>query len=339
MSPTLVKILVAIGIIITFGALVLIIYGQEQHKTQLAAIQSQVVAQQQLIDGLVRSQSSYATSADLQKFASDNGINLQAIQDNLKQLNSQLAAINVSTTDSAPQSGSSLPSTGTGPANPSPPTTTTVPCTGGSATCPNSDLYGYQKTQQNFTLNEDFGTLKVPFGTVGFSAWQQFPWSTTIPEREYDVDTVVGTDENEKQTIYNKFTVKVDSQTYTIPIKNSTTEQQVPSAVFSWWNPRLMLGSDFGLNITHLQGEFTPHIDLGIMSWGKYKTTPDLSILEVGVGYGVVNKTVEFVISPIAYNFGKNFFSPLMNNTYFAPSFQIGTDGSLGAGGGIRVGF
>jgi hypothetical protein len=335
MSPVLIKILIAIATIVTFGAMGLIIYNQEQHKTQLAQIQSQIVAQQQLVDGIVRSQSSYATSTDLAKFASDNQINLQAIQDNLKTLNSQLAAINVVSASSTAQTTTNQASTGTGPANPTPPTS--VACVNG--TCPNSDQYGFMKAEQQLALNEDFGTLKVPFGTVGFSAWQQNPWNTTIPPRVYNVDTVVGTDVNERQTFYNKFTVNVDGKTYTIPIAKATTEQQVPTASWSWWNPRLLMGLDGGININHVKGEFTPSISLGIMSYGQYKTTPDFSILEVGFGYGAVNKTGEFVITPVAYNIGKKLFSPLMNNTYIGPSLQIGTDGSFGVSAGFRVGF
>src|SRR5271166_520536 len=314
MSATLTKILVAIGAIALFGALAFVIYNQQQLKAQQTAIQGQIVSQQQLVDGIMRSQSQYATAADLAKFAADNNINLQAIQDNLKTLNSQLTAINVVTVDSTGQTNNNQPSTGTGPSNPTPPTSTTVTCTpGGTVTCPDIDQFGYQMKQQNLALNEDFGTLKVPFGTVGFSAWQQNPWSDNILPREYSVDTVVGTDENERQTFYNKFTVNVGGKSYDIPITTATTEQQVPTASFSWWNPRLLMGVDGGVNITHVQGEFTPSISLGIMSYGQYKTTPDFSVLEVGVGYGTVNKTAEVVITPVAYNIGKNLFSPVMN--------------------------
>lgn len=340
MSPTLTKILIAVGVIVTFGVVAFIIYNQEQHKAQLAQIQTQITQQQQLVDGIMRSSSQYATTADLQKFASDNGIALQAIQDNLKSLNSQLAAINVVSVDSTPQTGNNLPSSGTGPSNPNPSPPQTVTCTpGGTVTCPNTDPYGYQKAQQQFTLNEDFGNLKVPFGTVGFSAWQPSPWNVSIPQREYDVDTVVGVDQNERQTFYNKFTVKVDGQSYEIPIARATTEQQVPTASWSWWNPRLLMGLDGGVNINHVTGEFTPSVNLGIMSYGQYKTTPDFSVLEVGLGYGTVNKTAEVVVTPVAYNIGKKLFSPLMNNTYVGPSLSIGTDGSIGAGAGLRVGF
>ena len=62
--------------------------------------------QQTLVDGIVRSQSTYATAADLAKFASDNDVILKAIQSNLTTLNSQLAAINVITVDSTGQNTS-----------------------------------------------------------------------------------------------------------------------------------------------------------------------------------------------------------------------------------------
>lgn len=335
MSAVLVKFLIAIGAILTIGALCLIIYNQEQHKAQLTAIQAQVVQQQQLVDGIMRSQSQYATSADLAKFASDNEINLKAIQDNLKTLSSSLAAINVIQADSSAQTTTHQASSGTGPANPTP--STPVACVNG--TCPNQDPNGFMKAERLLTLNEDFGTLKVPFGTVGFSAWQPAPWNTSILAREYNVATVVGTDVNERQTFYNKFTVDVGGKTYDIPIKKATTEQQVPTATWSWWNPRLLMGLDGGVNINHVTGEFTPSVNLGIMSYGQYKTTPDFSILEVGFGFGTVNKTGEVVVTPVAYNIGKKLFSPVMNNTYIGPSLQIGTDGSFGVGAGLRVGF
>ena len=333
------KILIALGTAISALMLGYMIYNQEKIKTQQALIQTSIVAQQQLVDGIVRSQSQYATAADVAKFAADNNINLKAIQDNLSKLNAQIASINVITADSTGQNHGNLPSTNTGPSNPHPTVPVVVSCTGGTATCPNQDPFGYQQKQQNLVLNEDFANLKVPLGTVGFSAWQQNPWDIQIAPREYNVDTVVGTDVNQRQTFYNKFTVKVNNKTYDIPIKTATTKQEVPSPTFSWWNPRLLMGIDGGVNVEHVKGEFTPSISLGIMSYGQFKTTPILSVLEVGVGVGAVNKTPELVITPVAYNFGNRFFAPLMNNTYIAPSVSVATDGTFTVGAGLRVGF
>ena len=340
MSPTLTKILVAIGVIVTLGALGYMIYNQEMIKSQQATIQSSLIAQQTLVDGIVRSQSQYATAADLAKFASDNDINLKAIQANMKTLNDQLASINVITANSTGQNTTNVATTNTGPANPKPPiVTTTVACTGGTATCPNQDSFGYQLKQQNLALNEDFANIKVPIGTVGFSAWQQNPWDVQIAPRVYNVDTVVGVDANERQTFYNKFTVDVGGKTYDIPIAKATTEQQIPTASFSLWNPRLLMGVDGGVNIERLKGAVIPSISLGIMSYGQYKTTPTLSVLEVGIGADVVNKLPELVVTPVAWNVGKQFFAPFMNNTYLAPSVSVATDGTFTVSGGLRVGF
>ncbi len=327
MSPTLIKILVAIGAIALFGTLAFVIYNQVQLKNQQTAIQTQLVEQRQLVDGIVRSQNQYATKQDVEKFAKDNNINLGAIKDDLEKLNAQVTSINVVLASSNPQHGTHIPSGPPGPVNPTP------------VDPNNPDPYGYMKRQQNLALNEDFGTLKVPFGQVGFSAWQKDPWSIDINQRDYNVATVVGTDENQRQYFYNKFTVTTGGKNYDIPIKTATTKQEYPTAKWSWWNPRLLMGLDGGVNITNVKGEFTPHIGVGIMSYGQYKTTPDFSILEVGVGYGTVNKTGQVVVTPVAYNIGKNLFSPLMNNTYIGPSLSIGTDGSIGAGAGLRVGF
>jgi len=329
MSPTLVKVLVAIGAILFVSMGGFIIYNQIQLKAQQDAIQSQLVEQKKLVDGIVRSQNQYATKEDIDKFAKDNNVNLGAIKDDLDKLRAEVVSINVAITHSQGQSGTHIPSSSTGPTNPEPHPVDPA----------NPDPYGYMKTQQNLALNEDFGTVKVPIGSVGFSAWQKEPWNIDIKPREYNVATVVGTDENQRQYFYNKFTVKTGGKSYDLPITSATTKQEYPAPKFSWWNPRLLMGLDGGVNITRAQGEFTPHVGVGIMSYGQYKTTPDLSILEVGVGYGTVNKTGQVVITPVAYNVGKNWFSPLMNNTYVGPSFQISTDGSLGAGLGVRVGF
>lgn len=327
MSPTLIKILVAIGAILTIGVLGFIVYNQIQIKNQQTAIQAQLVEQKQLVDGIMRSQNQYATKEDIDKFAKDNNVNLSAIKDDLDKLNAQVTSINVVIASSRGQRGTHIPSGPPGPVNPNP------------VDPNNPDPHGYMKAQQNLALNEDFGTVKVPFGQVGFSAWQKNPWSIDINQRDYSVATVVGTDENQRQYFYNKFAVTTGGKTYDIPIKTATTKQEYPSPKWSWWNPRLLMGLDGGVNISNVKGEFTPSVNVGIMSYGQYKTTPDFSVLEVGVGYGTINKTPQVLVTPVAYNIGKNLFSPLMNNTYIGPSLQIGTDGSVGAGAGLRVGF
>jgi len=171
---------------------------------------------------------------------------------------------------------------------------------------------------------------------VGFSAWQEKPWSIDIKAREYNVTSVVGTDENQRMYFENKFSLKVDGKEYDVPIKTATTKQIYPEAKFSWWNPQLFMAVDGGVGLSPVRGEFTPGVRVGIMSYGKYKTQPDFSVLQVGGGYGTVSQRPQLVVSPVMYNIGQHI--PLMHNTYIGPSLGIGTDGNVSIMGGIAVG-
>ena len=334
------KILAYVGFGVILVALGYMIYNQEKIKATQATLQTAITQQQTLVNGIVRSSNQVVTKADLDAFATAQNLNLKAIQDNLGKLGAQIGSVTVTTIDSTGQNQNNLPSSGTGPVNPNPPKPVVVNCPdGGTVTCPTTDPYGYQQKEQTLTLNEDLGTLKVPIGTVGFSAFQSAPWNINLLSREYTVDTVVGIDQNEKETIYTKVNVNVNGQTYTAPIKTSTTKQELPQAAFSFWNPRLLMGLDGGINVTHFGGSFTPSVNLGIMSYGQFKSTPDFSILEVGAGYDTVSRNAQFSVTPVAYNFGKNFFTPLAQSTYLGPSLSISTDGSIGVGLGLRVGF
>jgi len=318
------KILIWLGAVLVVGALGFIIYKQFEISNRQLAIEANVVAQKQLVDGLVRSSNTWATRDDVDKFIKDNGLNLKAIQDDLDKLHAEVSAVNVAISTSNPQHGVNIPTTPGPVVNPNP------------VDPKNPDPYGYQKTQQTLALNEDFGTVKVPIGSVGFSAWQKEPWNYDIKGREYHLNTVVGTDENQRQYFYNKFVVKVEGKDYTVPIKTATTEQVYPEAKFSWFNPRLYIGADGAVGVNPVKGEFTPNVNVQIMSYGRYKTQPDFSILQVGAGYGTVSSRPQLVITPVSYNIGKHI--PLMNNTYIGPSLSVGTDGNVFVGGGIRVG-
>jgi hypothetical protein len=338
MSITI-KILIFAGVILVLGGMGLIIYNQFNISKQQQAIQDQVIQQKTLVDGLVQSANKYTTKDDLNNFITQNAGDLKAIQNNLSSLGATIKAANVVSANSQGQVATNQPSTSTTPTGVKP-TTTVVDCpNGGTVDCPNVDLFGYEANVQTLALNEDFSTIKVPIGRVSFNASQPAPWGIDIKPRQYSATSIIGTDENQRLYVDNKFSVKVDDKTYTIPITTAQTQQVYPTPKFSFFNPRLLLGVDGGISLSHIQGEFAPNVSLGIMSLGQYKTNPDWSFLEVGAAYETVNKKAAVIITPAAYNIGKNLLSPLMNNTYLAPSLMIGLDGSFVVGGGIRVGF
>lgn len=326
------KILITLGIILTFGLLTFIIYKQDQSSKKQLAIESQIVDQKQLVDEIVRSKSQYATSNDLAKLAKDNDINLSAIKKDLESLDGKVSSINIVSAHSKGQKGTGGASTGTGQENPNP--KPPAICSDGSK-CPDQDTYGYLKTEQKFSLSEKFEKLDVPIGAVGFSAWKDKPWSFNISGREYKIYSVVGTDENQRQYFYNKLTIKIDGKDYEIPIDTAITDQLYPEAKFSFMNPRLFLGLDYNTNLDKLNGFIVPSLNIGLMSYGVYKTQPDFSLLEFGLGYDPYNEKATLLITPAAYNIGKHLV--FMNNLYVAPSIHFGLDNDVRIGLGFRA--
>ena len=318
------KVLIFLGAILLAGVLSFIVYKQVEISNRQLTIESQVILQKELADNIMRSQNSYATKDYIDKIIKTNGLNLKVIQDDLDKLHAEVTAVNVILVTSKGQHIINVPTTTTGPVNPNPIDPT------------NPDPYGYMSRQQNLDINEDFGDTKVPIGKIGFSAWQKLPWSIDILAREYRVTNVLGTDENQRSYVYNKVSVKVADKTYDVKIATAQTEQVYPQAKWSWWNPRLNIGADGGINISQIKGEFTPTVGISVFSYGMYKNSPDFAILSAGVGYGTVAQKVQAVITPFSYNIGKHI--PLMNNTYIAPSLHVGFNGDISIMGGIRVG-
>lgn len=331
------KILLIAGAILLVSVLGFVAYKSHQLSQQQDAINKSIVEFKQLQGDIARSQAQYVTKDDLESFAKQNNVNIDAIKKDLATLNATVSGVNhiVITTPGSIQTN--IPSTSTTP-NPNP-TVPTVECNGTQIPCPNADPFGFMRNQQHLMLGESFGSnLKIPIGEAGFSAWQKDPWAVTIYPRTYSVTNVLGTDEDGRHYVYNKFSIKTNGTEYPVQITDAKFEEEYPSPSFSFWNPRLFIGADVGVNVSHLpvNGEFAPGVHLGIMSYGKNKNTPDWSFVQIGVGYGVVSRNVQFQISPAQYNIGQHL--PLIKNTYIGPVVGVGINGDVSVGIGMRVG-
>lgn len=321
------KILIAIVTIVLICMGGFLVYKQIETAQRLDDIQKSVVETKQLVDNISRAQAQYASKEDMEAFAKQQNINIDAIKKDLDSLNAQVKAIGALTVVSHGQTGNNIPSTGQTP-NPNPGTVD-----------PSTDPFGYLRNTQHLAINEKFANVEVPFGTVGFSAWKDKPWDINIPERKYKVTSVLGQDENGRHYSYSKFAIQTGDKTYDVKIDENKFLEEYPQEKFHWFNPRLYMFANGGIGIseTPIKGEVTPGVSLGIMSYGKTRTNPSLSILQLGAGYGVVNKSVELSISPIQYNLGN--VLPLVKNTYIGPTIQINTKGNVTPGMGLSVGF
>jgi len=323
------KILIGIGCFLIVGLFGFMVYNQIKIQQSQEAMQYQLIEQKELADGIMRSQNSVVTKDELIKAIKDNNIDLSAIQKDLDALHAEVAAINTMVARSQGQHGTNIPTTPGPNTNPNP------------VDPANPDPHGYLKRQQTLALFEQFAGVRIPFGSVGFSAWQKDPWNVDIDSREYRVHTVEGKDDNGRVYHYNKFQVRVNGKDYTVPIASSTTTQIVPEPKWSWWNPKLFLTAGGGINVTELpvNGSFNAGATFGFMSWGRFNQTPDISVMQAGVGYSSNNHEFAVIINPVAFNIGNAVDTDVLRNTYFGPSLQVTHTGEVFAGANLSLGF
>lgn len=311
-----------------------IIYKQIEISNRQKAIEESIIAQKSLSDNLVRSMSSYATSEQIESYIKNNKVDLSAIEKDLKVLKARIESVNTVVTESLGYDWHDLNSTSVKPGA-NPPKVDKVICDGKQIDCL-KDPNNYLSTQQSLKLDEKFKNLDVPFGSVTFDGTKSAPWSVSTVTRKYSTITVSAKDENGRVINYNQFKITVGDKEYKIPVDKAEMIQTFPDPVFRWWSPRLYLGLDGGLNISELNPEFGPNLNLSIMNYGRYVQTPDFSILQLGIGAGLNSKHPYFVLTPFAYNIGKHI--PLMMNTYLGPSLQMSTSGDIAGMVGLRLG-
>jgi hypothetical protein len=331
------KVGIAAIILLIISALVFIIIRQQDIANQQKLIEQNTVEMKRLNDELVRAQANYASKKDIETIIKQSGIDVGSLKKDLERLNAEVQSVTILISRTPGYSGSSISSTSTTPRPPTSTTTTTITCPEGTQVeCPNPDIYGYLRNQQWLALNEPFdGTKKVPYGRVGFSAWEKAPWSVQVYPREYQATTVISTNEDGRHFAHSRFVIKSNGETVAVPIEAKIVEE-VPAKHMSWWNPRLYLGADAGARFNPLAFEFVPNLQLALMSYGNTKVSPDFYFLGIGAGYETQENNVAFIFSPIAYNIGKDL--PLVDNMFVGPSLAIDTDSNFSILLGIHVG-
>lgn len=319
-------IVAAVLLLVTLLAFVI----KVQHDTieRLKYIETSVVDSKRIGEDIVRSQSSYVTKKDLERAIKDHGIDLKAIKKDLNVLGADLKGLNTITVVTPGYNGNNIPSTGTGDPNPDPP----------EPNEPVLDKYGYFAAAQKLRLTEPFGDGKaVPFGEVGFSAWQEKPWDLEILPRAYRSETVLGQGREGRHYAYSTFQIEVDGKTYKVPIAEAHFKEEYPSPAFSF-NPRLYLGVDGGaIANPPAHAELTPSLGISLFSYGKTLVSPDWSFLYLGFGYATQHQAPALVVAPANYNVAKPI--PFMDNFHLGPSVSVDVDGNIGLYIGGRVAF
>lgn len=317
-------VLISLSAITVIGTLLFIIKVQYDSITRLKAIESSIIETKNLGEGIVRSQSSYATKKDLENIIEDQKINLDKIKKDLEVFGATVKGVNTVKVISSGYSGTNLPSTEAKPREDVAPAAVV------------KDTYGYLKSSQWLRLNEPFkdGT-NVPLGNVGFSAWQKNPWTLNITPRTYSTTTVYGSDDEGRLYAYSKVTIDVEGKQYTLPITESKMVQQYPTAKFSF-NPKLYLGAEVGAILNDPKFDNTYNLSMSLFSYGKSKVLPTWTFVNLGLGYSISTENPMLMVAPVNYNIAEHL--PLVTNLYIGPSLSIDKDRNVGLYFGIRVG-
>ena len=101
----------------------------------------------------------------------------------------------------------------------------------------------------------------------------------------------------------------------------------------------MSVSGGLGISSMPIKGDAAIGISMSMMSYGKLKTNPDITILDVGVGAQLGSQRPVVMIAPINYNIGKLLPGNIANNTYIGPTLQVNTAGNVLIGGALSVGF
>jgi hypothetical protein len=309
------------GIILIISVMGYVIKVQHDTVERLKFIETSVVESKTIGKDIIREQSSYVTKKDLENIIKTQGIDLSAIKKDLAILGASISGISTIKVITPGYQADHIPSS-----------EETVRV---ETTEPTKD-HGYDKATQWLNLSEPIGQETVPFGKVGFSVWEDKPWSEKILSRTYSSTTVLGKNEDGRTYAYSKFEIEVDGKKYVVPISEAKIAEEYPTPSFHL-NPRLYLGMDIGILANppmHL--ELMPSLGISVFSYGQTKTNPDWIFLTVGPGYETQTKGISLFINPIDYNIAKHI--PFVDNVYFGPTVSFDPSGNIGLYFGIRVG-
>jgi len=335
MSSFLKKFGPTIGVVLIIAILAVIVKMQWDASKEQEAISRQMIEQKKLVDEIVRNQSRYVSSEDLDKFAEKIGLDLKAIQDDMDEFDASLVGISKVLIESRGRQGTNIGSTGVKPRPVDPDNPNELPTCPDGTVCP--DVYGYLSNEQWLALSEPFSGVDVPIGSVGFSAWKEKPWSINILPRKYHVSTVLGKDKEGRHYVYSQMQIETDGKKHKIPIQQAEFQELYPESEFHF-NPKIHLGVDVGAVVTNPSAEVVPNLQVSFFTYGRTKTNVDTewSFLGLGLGVGTQNQTFNVLLTPVNYNLGQHI--PLIESLHVGPTVSIDHKGEFSVMGGLRVG-
>lgn len=274
-----------------------------------------------LSKSLQRAETKIAENSDeLVVFADQNGINIQAVEEDLESLNGRLEAVAVTESKTFNVTHNHYPSDSNTPSE------IEVPV------CKEDgrpiDIHGYTKRIETRELIDSNG-MRV--ADVSFSAAQKEPWSSKVYGIEYKINNTIGRSPAGKIILTTELLAQnpqaQPEQTFRIEGVDSRVLQAPPlPPTFDWWDPTVYLLATPGVEV-YKAPEFSASLSLGfsIFSYGD-----DWNFLGISAGYDAFQNAFRASLFPFLYNVG----GPL-------PFFQdlwIGLDVGLSHEANVSIG-
>jgi predicted DNA-binding antitoxin AbrB/MazE fold protein len=168
--------------------------------------------------------------------------------------------------------------------------------------------------------------VKIPEGTK---------YEVTVPERIYSVNTEVKV-EGKEVTANSEIKITVNDKSYTVPVKTTVSKVEVKPTSKWKLEPSLFLGFGSSFSLSELGSvDVVPTVSASFLSYGPPTEPSRLSLLGLGVGYGLASREVQFVVHPILLNI--NPVVPFLKNTYISPTVSIYLNKNVSVGIGLAV--
>jgi hypothetical protein len=295
---------------------------------------------QDLGGGVIKGKAEKVDSGSILQGPEDSGVPTGPIKTDMDASDSKPTAVVKTTAVSEGVKESDLPSSKIRPrpsSKPDEPVITFPPVIPSIPLCPscnNPDVNGYFNFSQFLTLNEKFGSVKVPFGEVEFRAWEAKPWSLEIYPRTYEIYTIIAEDSGKNKSSYSSLTIRTNDEKFQVPITSSTIRYTEPES--SWeWNPRLMLGVSTGVSIP-ISYSWGPSLGITMGSYGQYKSSPNWYFGEISIGYEVQKQTPFLSLAPALYKISNHI--PFTESLYIGPSVGIDIENNVLITAGFKLG-
>ena len=283
-----IKDLVFIGITVV-GA----IFGWIAYNNMQQQLEQHTIAYKQLSDTLARSQTEYATKADLKKTANALSVDLGIIENDLSSVNAYLKAIGSVTSELKETLTTNIVShaepTHEPPIQP--------------AACMLCDLYKYTLAVQ--WVDVEF--LKTPVARVWFDASKPTPWTIQTDNIQTTAATVIGEQKTGGELVfYSEITLINNTRNIQtkLPVIKSFYQQIPRQKQFFWVAPSVDIGLSGGLMLgDSATPRFGGLLEFSLMGYGYTKKELDWRFLGLGGGY---NGAWFAAFTPVKYNFGQH---------------------------------